>query len=145
MRCRVCATGPPWVSSTLSDDEAPRVCPVCYARFLAACPGLHILATSREPLRVPTQATWRVPHLAAPDRSVGGSPPGPGLLSSGLPPPRARAGPLLLRGGRPRCRNGPELLQHPELVELDPGLHDRAVRDAIDVDAADHQLFARRG
>src|SRR5438270_9600038 len=54
----------------------------------------------------------------------------------------------LLAGRRwhlPRRGDHPELLEHPELVELDPGLHDLAVRDAIDVDAAYHQLFARRG
>jgi predicted ATPase/DNA-binding SARP family transcriptional activator len=34
--------------------------------LLATCPGLRILATSREPLRVPGEVTWRVPSLALP-------------------------------------------------------------------------------
>ncbi|MDQ2825721.1 MAG: tetratricopeptide repeat protein, partial [Actinomycetota bacterium] len=33
-------------------------------RLLRACPGLTILATSREPLGVPGEATWRVPSLS---------------------------------------------------------------------------------
>jgi predicted ATPase len=32
--------------------------------LLRACPGLHILATSRERLNVPGEVTWRVPSLA---------------------------------------------------------------------------------
>ncbi|MEU0572800.1 tetratricopeptide repeat protein, partial [Nonomuraea sp. NPDC005983] len=32
--------------------------------LLGACPGLTILATSREPLRVPGEAVWRVPPLS---------------------------------------------------------------------------------
>src|SRR4051794_4923455 len=35
-------------------------------QLLAACPGLRVLATSREPLRVPGEVTWRVPSLALP-------------------------------------------------------------------------------
>jgi non-specific serine/threonine protein kinase len=35
--------------------------------LLAVCPELRILATSREPLRVPGEMTWRVPSLAVPD------------------------------------------------------------------------------
>src|SRR5581483_5145793 len=31
--------------------------------LLTTCRGLRILATSREPLRVPGEATWRVPSL----------------------------------------------------------------------------------
>ncbi len=40
--------------------------------LLGACSGLSILATSREPLRVPGEVTWRVPSLTLPDpgRSV---------------------------------------------------------------------------
>ncbi|HEX8917264.1 MAG TPA: tetratricopeptide repeat protein [Chloroflexota bacterium] len=34
--------------------------------LLGACPHLRILATSREPLRVPGETTWRVPPLALP-------------------------------------------------------------------------------
>jgi predicted ATPase/transcriptional regulator with XRE-family HTH domain len=35
--------------------------------LLVACPQLHVLATSREPLRVPSEAAWRVPSLQTPD------------------------------------------------------------------------------
>ena len=34
--------------------------------LLRACPHLTILATSREPLRIPGEVTWRVPSLALP-------------------------------------------------------------------------------
>jgi predicted ATPase/DNA-binding SARP family transcriptional activator len=46
-------------------------CAVLAERLLAACPGLRILATSREPLRVPGEVTWRVPSLTLP--TTGGS------------------------------------------------------------------------
>jgi predicted ATPase/DNA-binding SARP family transcriptional activator len=39
-------------------------------RLLAACPGVRVLATSREPLRVPGEVRWPVPALPVP-------PPGP--------------------------------------------------------------------
>src|SRR6266567_4565710 len=35
--------------------------------LLRTCPGLRILATSREPLHTSAEVTWRVPPLAAPD------------------------------------------------------------------------------
>jgi predicted ATPase/DNA-binding SARP family transcriptional activator len=35
--------------------------------LLAACPGLHLLATSRERLGLTGELAWRVPSLAAPD------------------------------------------------------------------------------
>jgi predicted ATPase len=35
-----------------------------------SCPGLRILATSREPLRIPGEHVWRVPPLPAPDPRV---------------------------------------------------------------------------
>jgi predicted ATPase len=37
--------------------------------LLQACPHLHLLATSREPLRVPGETTWRVPPLTLPDKA----------------------------------------------------------------------------
>ena len=36
-------------------------------RLLQSCPDLRILATTREPLRVPGETTWRVPALTTPD------------------------------------------------------------------------------
>ena len=36
-------------------------------QVLDTCPGVRILATSRERLRIATETTWRVPSLAAPD------------------------------------------------------------------------------
>jgi predicted ATPase/DNA-binding CsgD family transcriptional regulator len=36
--------------------------------LLDACPRLRVLATSREPLRIPGEKTWRVPSLALPDQ-----------------------------------------------------------------------------
>jgi predicted ATPase/DNA-binding SARP family transcriptional activator len=36
------------------------------AALLSTCPGLHILATSRETLRVPGEFVWQVPPLALP-------------------------------------------------------------------------------
>src|SRR4051794_2646997 len=41
-------------------------CAALAERLLGTCPGLRILATSREPLRVPGEVTWRVPSLALP-------------------------------------------------------------------------------
>jgi predicted ATPase/DNA-binding SARP family transcriptional activator len=43
-------------------------------RVLAACHGVRVLATSREPLRVPGEARWPVPALPVP-------PPGPGSVA----------------------------------------------------------------
>jgi predicted ATPase/DNA-binding CsgD family transcriptional regulator len=40
-------------------------------RLLAACPGVRVLATSREPLRMPGENTWRVPPLAVPRPRAG--------------------------------------------------------------------------
>src|SRR3954469_11993897 len=45
-------------------------CAVLAEHLLGACPGLRILATSREPLRVPGEVTWRVPSLALPTRTA---------------------------------------------------------------------------
>jgi predicted ATPase/DNA-binding SARP family transcriptional activator len=41
-------------------------CAALAERLLGACPQLRILATSREPLRVPGEVTWRVPSMALP-------------------------------------------------------------------------------
>jgi predicted ATPase/DNA-binding SARP family transcriptional activator len=40
-------------------------------RVLAACPGVRVLATSREPLRVPGEARWPVPPLPVPPPGLG--------------------------------------------------------------------------
>src|SRR5205823_4590459 len=37
--------------------------------LLRRCPGVRILATSREPLRSPGETTWRVPSLSLPPPS----------------------------------------------------------------------------
>ncbi len=41
------------------------------ARLLDGCPGVRMLATSREPLRVMGEVVWRVPPLACPDPPTG--------------------------------------------------------------------------
>lgn len=38
----------------------------CAANWLAACPALRIIATSREPLGVPGEVVWRIPGLTLP-------------------------------------------------------------------------------
>lgn len=42
-------------------------CAALAARLLAACAGLHILVTSREPLQIAGEQRWRVHPLPAPD------------------------------------------------------------------------------
>src|SRR5205823_5845980 len=51
-------------------------CAALADRLLRACPGLRILATSREPLRTSGELIWRVPSLAlpAPDTAFQGQP-----------------------------------------------------------------------
>src|SRR3954451_7441163 len=49
-------------------------CAVLAEHLLGACPGLRILSTSREPLRVPGEVTWRVPSLALPTRTASAEP-----------------------------------------------------------------------
>ncbi len=43
-------------------DSCARLC----HRLLASSPGLHVLATSREPLRMAAEAVWQVPPLSLP-------------------------------------------------------------------------------
>ena len=38
--------------------------------LLGACPGLTVLATSREPIGVPGEVTWRVPPLSLADEAI---------------------------------------------------------------------------
>ncbi|HXA60895.1 MAG TPA: LuxR C-terminal-related transcriptional regulator [Streptosporangiaceae bacterium] len=47
-------------------DDCARLCKL----LLASCPGLRLLATSREPLRMPGENVWRVPPLASPATGV---------------------------------------------------------------------------
>ncbi len=44
-------------------------CAVLAEHLLGICPRLRVLATSREPLRVGGEVTWRVPSLMLPDRA----------------------------------------------------------------------------
>jgi transcriptional regulator with XRE-family HTH domain len=43
------------------------VCASLADRVLSECPQVRLLATSREPLRIQREITWRVPSLALPD------------------------------------------------------------------------------
>jgi predicted ATPase/DNA-binding CsgD family transcriptional regulator len=45
-------------------------CALLVESLLRACPTLHILATSREPLRVSGERIWRVPPLTLPDAAL---------------------------------------------------------------------------
>ncbi|MUL42129.1 LuxR family transcriptional regulator [Streptomonospora sp. PA3] len=55
--------------------------------LLAACPGVHILATSRQPLRAPGETVWRVPPLSLPPPP---HPRGDGARPGAMPPEHAR-------------------------------------------------------
>jgi predicted ATPase/DNA-binding SARP family transcriptional activator len=59
-------------------------CAALAAALLGACPGVQILATSREPLGLPGEATWWVPPLAWP-----AGPAGEALDPAALPPTEA--------------------------------------------------------
>jgi len=45
-------------------------CGTLVVKLLAACPQLTILATSREPLGVPGELSWRVPSLSVADEAI---------------------------------------------------------------------------
>ncbi|MBB4908474.1 AfsR/SARP family transcriptional regulator [Actinophytocola algeriensis] len=51
-------------------EHLVRACAELVVRLLAACPGLTVLATSREALRVADEVTYEVPPLAVPDPDV---------------------------------------------------------------------------
>lgn len=44
-------------------------CASLVATLLGACPGLRVLATSREPLRLPGERVWRVPAMVLPEQA----------------------------------------------------------------------------
>jgi non-specific serine/threonine protein kinase len=47
-------------------EHLVQACAQLAAHLLSTCPGLHILATSREPLLIPGETTWQVSPLTAP-------------------------------------------------------------------------------
>jgi predicted ATPase/class 3 adenylate cyclase/DNA-binding CsgD family transcriptional regulator len=54
-------------------DNCEHLLDGCASRIVAllgACPGLTLLATSREPLGVPGEVTWRVPSLSLADEAI---------------------------------------------------------------------------
>jgi len=51
-------------------DSCARLC----HRLLASSPGLHVLATSREPLRMAAETVWQVPPLSLPQSGMAGAP-----------------------------------------------------------------------
>ena len=48
-------------------DAAPAACAGLVQRLLAACPGVDVLATGREPLGVHGEVVWRIPPLSPAD------------------------------------------------------------------------------
>ncbi len=48
-------------------EHLVEACAIFTDALLRTCPGLRILATSREPLNTSAEVTWRVPSLAAPE------------------------------------------------------------------------------
>jgi non-specific serine/threonine protein kinase len=51
-------------------EQVVEACAGLAEAVLRACPEVHILATSREPLRVGGETTWRVPALSLPGKSA---------------------------------------------------------------------------
>jgi predicted ATPase/DNA-binding CsgD family transcriptional regulator len=52
-------------------EHVIEVCAEVTEQLLDNCPRLRVLATSREPLRIPGEKTWRVPSLTLPDQRAG--------------------------------------------------------------------------
>lgn len=48
-------------------EHLAAACAELVEHLLRACPDVRFLATSREPLRVPGEVTWRIPPLSTPD------------------------------------------------------------------------------
>jgi predicted ATPase/DNA-binding SARP family transcriptional activator len=51
-------------------EQLVDACAVLAERLLRGCPSLRIVATTREPLGVAGEATWRVPSLSIPDEDA---------------------------------------------------------------------------
>lgn len=49
-------------------EHLVNACAALFQHLLSRAPGLHILATSREALKIPGETTWLVPLLPVPDR-----------------------------------------------------------------------------
>ncbi len=59
-----------WLLLVLDNCEhLVAACAELVGSLLVSCPGLCILATSREPLQVPGEVAWRVPSLSVPEPS----------------------------------------------------------------------------
>ncbi len=64
--------------TVLALDNCEHVVDACadvVTALLDRCPGLRVLATSREPLGVPGEVTWPVPSLSVPDEADEGAGP----------------------------------------------------------------------
>ncbi len=84
-------------------EAAPAACAGLVRRLLAACPGVDVLVTGREPLGVHGEVVWRIPPMLPSDLFT--------LLSE-----RARAA----RGGRPGSEDGADLARVAALLEGSP-------------------------
>ncbi len=51
-------------------EHLARTCAALVETLLRACPALHVMATSRQPLGVPGEIIWRVPPMALPSVDV---------------------------------------------------------------------------
>ena len=52
-------------------EHVVNACAQLVENLLKACPGISVLATSREPLRISGECAWRVPSLSLPDEADG--------------------------------------------------------------------------
>ena len=73
------------------ESAAVAACAALPAEIVRSCPVIQVLATSREPLAVAGEATWRVPSQAMPDPAalvcpVAQAAPGTGLASPNAVP-----------------------------------------------------------
>jgi len=50
-------------------EHVALACAELASQILRSCPEVTMLATSREPLRIPGETVWRVPSLSAPDEN----------------------------------------------------------------------------